>query len=272
MTPAQNQHPSPAIVVEQLTKTFGNVHAVDHISFIVHSGEILAFLGPNGAGKTTTIKMITTLLQPSSGNIIVEGFEVAKEQDKVRSCFGIVFQDQSLDEELTAYENMELHGILYALPATVRKERIASLLAFVELWERKDEFVKNFSGGMRRRLEIARSLLHHPRILFLDEPTLGLDPQTRSKFWEYVRKINAEEKMTVFFTTHYLEEAEKIAQRIAIIDGGKIAALGTVEELKKKTKTKSLEGAFLHLTGHALRDENANAMDRLRQVRKMWKR
>jgi len=262
----------PAIKVENLWKKFGDFTAVQGISFSVKQGEIIAFLGPNGAGKTTTIKMLTTLLHPTSGTIQLNGFDPVTEQDKVRSSFGIVFQDPSLDDELTAYENLEFHAVFYHVPKTVRKERIAYLLKFVELWDRKDEPVKNFSGGMKRRLEIARGLIHHPKILFLDEPTLGLDPQTRNHLWEYIRKLNKEENMTVFFTTHYMEEAEKIADRIAIIDKGKIMIQGTSSELKKETGTKSLEEAFLKFTGHLIRDEGASAIDNMRKHRKMWGR
>ncbi len=261
-----------AIIVENLSKKFGDFTAVDEISFTVKQGEIIAFLGPNGAGKTTTIKMLTTLLQPTSGTILINGFDPVKEQHEVRRSFGIVFQDPSLDEELTAYENLEFHGVFYHVAKEKRKERIEYLLKFVELWDRKDEPVKNFSGGMKRRLEIARGLIHHPKILFLDEPTLGLDPQTRNHLWEYIRKLNTEEKMTVFFTTHYMEEAEKIADRIAIIDHGKIMTQGTTAVLKKETGTATLEEAFLKLTGHSVREESASAMDGLRMSRKMWRR
>src|SRR3989344_4669694 len=177
------------IIVENLVKKFKDLIAVDNISFEVKKGEIFAFLGPNGAGKTTTIKMLTTLIHQTSGNISVNGFNPLKEMDDVRKSFGIVFQDPSLDNELTAYENMEFHGVMYKVPKILRKERIEYLLKFVGLWERKDDYVKNFSGGMKRRLEIARGLIHHPKILFLDEPTLGLDPQTRNHQWNYVKKF-----------------------------------------------------------------------------------
>src|SRR5258708_1640425 len=232
------------IQVKNLTKKFKEFTAVDNISFDVKKGEIFAFLGPNGAGKSTTIKMLTTLLDPTSGELILNNLDVRKEKEEVRKSFGIVFQDPSLDDELTAYENMEFHAILYHVASSNLKKKIQELLEFVELWDRKDDLVKAFSGGMRRRLEIARGLLHHPKILFLDEPTLGLDPQTRNSMWEYVGKLNKSEGLTVFFTTHYMEEAEKNAQRIAIIDHGKIIATGSASELKKETHTKSLEEAF----------------------------
>ncbi len=260
------------IQVEKLVKKFKEITAVDTLSFQVEKGEIFVFLGPNGAGKTTTIKMLTTLLHPTSGKLLVNGFNPLEEQDQVRSSFGIVFQDPSLDEELTAYENMEFHGVLYKVPPELRKERIEYLMKFVGLWDRKESFVSTFSGGMKRRLEIARGLIHHPKILFLDEPTLGLDPQTRNHMWDYLKKLNKDEGMTVFFTTHYMEEAEKVADNVAIIDHGKIIKQGSPAMLKKATKTKSLEQAFLKLTGHSIREEKSSSMDSLRMGRKMWKR
>ncbi|HLC64630.1 MAG TPA: ATP-binding cassette domain-containing protein [Candidatus Nanoarchaeia archaeon] len=260
------------IKVEGLTKNFNSFTAVDGISFEVDEGEIFAFLGPNGAGKTTTIKMLTTLLNPTKGKMLLNGLDPALEKDRARKSFGIVFQDPSLDDELTAYENMEFHGAIYRVPKQVREERISYLLKLVGLIERKNDFVKTFSGGMKRRLEIARGLIHHPKILFLDEPTLGLDPQTRNSIWDYIRKLNKEEGMTVFFTTHYMEEAEKVADTVAIIDRGKILKSGTAGELKSLTKTASLEDAFLKLTGYSIREENSKAIDNLRMARRMWRR
>ncbi len=261
-----------AIAVENLSRKFGNFTAVDGISFEVMQGEIFAFLGPNGAGKTTTIRMLTTLLHPTGGKMRVNGFDPVKEKDAARHSFGIVFQDPSLDDELTAHENMEFHGVLYGIPKALRRERISYLLDLVELSERKNGLVRNFSGGMKRRLEIARGLLHHPKILFLDEPTLGLDPQTRNKIWEYVKGLNKKEGMTVFFTTHYMDEAEKIAEKIAIIDQGKIIMQGTANSLKKATKSESLESAFLALTGSNIRGEDSSPKDRMRLDRRMWRR
>lgn len=255
------------IEVKNLTKKYTNFTAVDNISFDVEKGEIFAFLGPNGAGKTTTIKILTTLLNPTEGKILVAGNSPVKERNKVRKSFGIVFQDPSLDDELTAKENMEFHAVLYGVDKKIAKERIETLLKVVELWDRKDEQVKRFSGGMKRRLEIARGLIHHPKILFLDEPTLGLDPQTRNFLWEYISRMNKQEKMTVFLTTHYMEEAEKMANRIAIIDRGKIIGIGTSDELKEKTKSKNLEETFLKLTGKTIREENAKAVDMMRARR-----
>ncbi len=244
------------ISAKDVVKRFdGDIVAVDGISFDVKKGEIFAFLGPNGAGKSTTIKMLTTMLRPTSGVLKLAGHDVTKEQDSARKAFGIVFQDPSLDEELSAYENMELHATLYGIPKTHQKTRIKELMELVELWGRKDSMIKTFSGGMRRRLEIARGLIHEPRILFLDEPTLGLDTQTRNLMWDYVRKLSREKGMTIFFTTHYLDEAEEVAERIAIIDHGHIEALGTTASLCKQTGTKSLEQAYLKLTGETLRDD-----------------
>jgi len=225
------------IRVQNLVKTFGDFTAVKDISFDVAQGEIFAFLGPNGAGKTTTIKMLTTLLRPTSGVIELDGLDPATNSKAARQSFGIVFQDPSLDGEQTAWENMELHGVLYHVPRKVRAERTEQLLKLFELWDRKDSYVKTFSGGMKRRLEIARGFLHTPRILFLDEPTLGLDPQSRNQLWTHVKHLNETEKTTVFLTTHYMDEADRVAHRIAIMDHGAIVAQGTSAELKQQTST-----------------------------------
>ncbi|MBN2111710.1 ATP-binding cassette domain-containing protein [Candidatus Woesearchaeota archaeon] len=267
-----NNKDEAVISVKGLTKKFGDFTAVNNISFDVEHGRIFAFLGPNGAGKTTTIKMLTTLLSPTKGRIRVNSYDPMHEKDEVRRSFGIVFQDPSLDDELTAYENMEFHAILYHVPKNIIKQRITHLLNFVGLWERRKDQVKTFSGGMKRRLEVARGLVHHPKILFLDEPTLGLDPQTRNSVWEYLKKLNKEEEMTIFFTTHYMEEAERVADMIVVIDHGKIIKTGTSKELKKETKTSSLEDAFLKLTGRKIRDENATSLDRMRLRSRVWRR
>lgn len=259
------------IEVKNLSKKFGNFTAVNDVSFEVKKGEMFAFLGPNGAGKTTTIKMLTTLLEPASGEIRINGFDPRREKDKVRKSFGIVFQDHSLDDDLTAMENMVFHAVFYGVDEKTRKERIEYLMKFVGLWDRRNDLVKNFSGGMKRRLEIARGLIHHPKILFLDEPTLGLDPQTRNHIWQYIKKLNKEEGMTVFLTTHYMDEADKVADTIAVIDMGKILKKGSAKELKKETGTKSLEDAFLKLTGHGIRDEDASAKDNFRNHARMWR-
>jgi ABC-2 type transport system ATP-binding protein len=260
------------ITVENLTKRFGDVVAVNDVSFYVAAGEIFAFLGPNGAGKTTTIRMLVTLLAPSSGRITIDGLDPARHQNQVRKRFGIVFQDPSLDQNLTAWENMDLHGALYGVPRRLRRERIKVLLETFGLWERREERVMQFSGGMRRRLEIARGLLHTPRILFLDEPTLGLDPQTRNQLWTQVKQLNQSEGVTVFLTTHYMDEADRVAQRIGVIDHGKIVAIGSSGDLKQRTGKETLEEAFLALTGTAIREEVVGASDRMRQAMRMWGR
>jgi ABC-2 type transport system ATP-binding protein len=260
------------IEVKNLSKKFDGFVAVDNINFSVKKGEIFAFLGPNGAGKSTTIKMLTTLLKPTGGEIKLNNYDPAKDPNEVRHSFGIVFQDPSLDDELTAFENMEFHGVLYGVPKKLRRERIEQLMNFVELWDRRKSLVKEFSGGMKRRLEIARGLLHHPKVIFLDEPTLGLDPQTRKHMWNYLKELNKTEGTTAFFTTHYMEEADKIAERIAIIDHGKIVASGTSEELRKETNTNSLEEAFLKLTGDTIREEEGSSLERMRMARRSWAR
>jgi ABC-2 type transport system ATP-binding protein len=258
--------------ISNLLKKFGDVTAVDGISIDVPAGEVFAFLGPNGAGKTTTIQMLTTLLAPTSGTISVDGIDPTQRPMEVRKRFGIVFQDPSLDQELTAYENLELHAVLYHVPRQVRTARIEMLLRLFELWERRDGRVKTFSGGMKRRLEIARGFLHTPKILFLDEPTLGLDPQSRNQLWTHVKNLNESEGVTVFLTTHYMDEAERVADRIAIIDHGRLVAQGSSQELKEQTGTDSLEAAFLALTGTSIRDEKAVSADQMRQFMKMWRR
>jgi ABC-2 type transport system ATP-binding protein len=260
------------IHVSNLSKTFGDLKAVDGVSFDVQAGEIFAFLGPNGAGKTTTIQMLTTLLRPTAGQIALDGLNPVTEPLEVRRRFGIVFQDPSLDQELTAWENLDLHGVLYHVPRRVRTERIKALLTLFELWDRRDAFVKTFSGGMKRRLEIARGFLHTPKILFLDEPTLGLDPQSRNQLWTHVKHLNETERVTVFLTTHYMDEADRVAHRVAVIDHGRIVAQGTSTELKAQTGTDSLEEAFLRLTGTTIRDESASSVDQMRQVARMWRR
>lgn len=260
-----------AIEAKNLVKKYGDFTAVDDITFAVKSGEIFAFLGPNGAGKTTTIKMLTTLLKPTAGALSVEGFDPVREQDKVRQSFGIVFQDPSLDDELTALENMVFHAVLYGVPKALRRERIGQLLKLVELDDRADDLVKKFSGGMKRRLEIARGLIHHPKVLFLDEPTLGLDPQTRNYIWNYIKNLNRDEGITVFFTTHYLEEAERVAGRVAIIDHGRVVAQGSPAELIASSQTATLEDAFLKLTGKTIREEEGTNLDSMRAHRRMWR-
>ena len=221
-----------ALHIQNLTRRFNDLVAVDDISFDINRGEIFGLLGPNGAGKTTTLSMLATMLTPTSGSATVNGIDIGQDPDGVRKAIGIVFQDQSLDEELTAWENMDFHGRLYRIPAETRKERITEFLLLVELNDRRDDIVKTFSGGMRRRLEIARGLLHHPSVLFLDEPTLGLDPQTRNHLWNYIDALAREKGITIILTTHYMEEADRLCNRVAIIDHGRIIAIDTPENLK----------------------------------------
>jgi ABC-2 type transport system ATP-binding protein len=220
------------IKVENLVKKFGDLVAVDDISFSVAPGEIFGFLGPNGAGKTTTINILCTLSKPTSGRATINGFDVVRQQSQVRQSIGLVFQDPSLDERLSGLQNLRFHALVYSVPASVREERIEQVLRMMELWDRRNKQVRTYSGGMKRRLELARGLLHYPKVLFLDEPTLGLDPQTRSRIWEYILKLRQREGTTIFLTTHYMDEAEN-ADRIAIMDYGKIVAVDTPEELKK---------------------------------------
>jgi ABC-2 type transport system ATP-binding protein len=221
-----------AIKVEALTKQFDGFTAVDHISFRVNQGELFGLLGPNGAGKTTTINMLSTLLKPSSGYAEVAGFDVSVKRYEVRNSIGIVFQEPALDDRLTGRENLEFHALLYGIAKEERKRRIREVFELVELTDRANVLVQKYSGGMRRRLEIARGLIHQPKVLFLDEPTLGLDVQTRRNIWEYVRKLNEQSKVTIILTTHYMEEADYLCRRVAIIDFGKIVALDTPENLK----------------------------------------
>jgi ABC-2 type transport system ATP-binding protein len=263
---------APILEAHELTKTFGELKAVDRLSFQVKRGEVFAFLGPNGAGKTTTIRMLTTLLRPTSGEVRVGGHDPTRNADAVRRTIGIVFQDPSIDDELTAWENLEFHGVLYHVPRALREERMQRLLELVGLWDRRDDLLRTYSGGMRRRLEIARGLLHHPSVLFLDEPTLGLDPQTRHQMWEQIRALNESEAVTVFFSTHYMEEAERAATRVAIIDHGRIVAEGTPQELKASQGASTLEEAFLALTGHGIREEEMGSVDRLRMHGRVWRR
>lgn len=220
-----------AIEVQGLVRKFGDLAAVGGVNFNVETNEIFGFLGPNGAGKTTTINMLCTLLRPTEGSALVNGYDVATQQAQVRRSIGLIFQDPSLDEQLTGLENLRFHALLYDMDRADFQDRAQEILAMVELADRKDDLVRTYSGGMKRRLEIARGLLHHPTVLFLDEPTLGLDPQTRRHIWDYLLMLRDQEGVTMFMTTHYMEEAEQ-CDRIAIIDEGKIVALDTPENLK----------------------------------------
>ena len=319
-----------AIATEQLVKRYGEIEAVRGIDLSVMPGEIFGFLGPNGAGKSTTISMLCTLLRPTSGRATVAGFEVVRDPGAVRARIGLVFQDPSLDEQLTARENLDFHAFLYDVPRAIRAQRINEVLEMVELADRAASKVQTFSGGMKRRLEIARGILHSPEVLFLDEPTRGLDPQTRSHIWDYLRALRRREGITIFMTTHYMDEAE-FCDRIAIIDMGRIVALGTPDELKARVggdvitiattdnaasaaelgskfgltptaddgtlrievsdgaafiprlvrelsaqvtavtvRRPSLDDVFLKLTGRAIREEQAGALDRMRMMGARW--
>jgi ABC-2 type transport system ATP-binding protein len=218
--------------VQGLSHSYGKLLAVDNISFDIKQGQIFSFLGPNGAGKTTTINLLITLLPIQTGKVTISGFDVATQKDSVRKSIGVVFQDQRLDRDLTVWETLDFHGRLYCIPKEVRRPRIDELLQLVELNGKRNEFTKNLSGGMKRRLEIARGLLVKPNVLFLDEPTIGLDTQTRKRIWSYIKKVN-KEGVTVFLTTHYMDEADQNSDIICIIDKGKIIANGTPEQLKK---------------------------------------
>ena len=224
-----------AIEVSGLTKDFKGFVAVDHASFSVNTGEVFGFLGPNGAGKTTTVRMLCTLTRPSSGMARVGGHDIVREHDAVRKSIGIIFQDPSLDDRLTASENLRFHGMIYKVPRKELPGRIRQALSWMELEERQNDLVRNFSGGMKRRLEIGRGLLHSPRVLFLDEPTLGLDPQTRNRIWERLLQLRRDQQVTLFLTTHYMDEAEN-CDRIAIIDHGRIIALDTPQALKEQVQ------------------------------------
>ncbi|HXM52349.1 MAG TPA: ATP-binding cassette domain-containing protein [Candidatus Binatus sp.] len=319
-----------AIATEQLVKRYGEIEAVRGIDLSIMPGEIFGFLGPNGAGKSTTISMLCTLLRPTSGRAAVAGFDVARDPGAVRARIGLVFQDPSLDEQLTARENLDFHAFLYDVPRASRAQRINEVLEMVELADRARSKVLTFSGGMKRRLEIARGILHSPEVLFLDEPTRGLDPQTRSHIWDYLRALRRSEGITIFMTTHYMDEAE-FCDRIAIIDMGRIVALGTPDELKARVggdvitivtadnatsaaelgskfgltptvddgtlrievsdgaafiprlvrdlsaqvtavtlRRPSLDDVFLKLTGRAIREEQAGALDRMRIMAGRW--
>ncbi len=241
--------------MENLSKRFGQLTAVDRVSFRVTSGEIFGFLGPNGAGKTTTINMLCTLLSPTSGRATVNGYDIVKQQSEVRRSIGLVFQEPTLDEYLTAEQNLRFHAYAYKVPREVREKRISELLELVELSDRRRSQVRTFSGGMKRRLEISRGLLHHPRVLFLDEPTLGLDPQTRRNIWDHIRTLRQQNNLTIFLTTHYMDEAEN-CDRITIIDHGHIIALDTPDKLKD-----ALGGDVVTLKA----EDNATAMAELKE-------
>jgi ABC-2 type transport system ATP-binding protein len=235
------------IETNKLTRSFNSLTAVDKLNITVESGEIFGLLGPNGAGKTTTISMLCTILKPTSGTAKVNGFDIVKEAMQVRRSIGIVFQDPSIDDRLTGRENLFMHANLYGVPASEQKNRIDSILKLVELEDRADDLMRTYSGGMRRRLELARGLIHYPKVLFLDEPTLGLDPQTRDHVWKYIRELKETHDITVVLTTHYMDEADRLSDRIAIMDYGKIIALDTPAQLKE-----TLEGDVITIKANNL--------------------
>jgi ABC-2 type transport system ATP-binding protein len=222
-----------AIETLQLTKAYGSFKAVDQLSITVENGEIFGLLGPNGAGKTTVISMLSTILRPTSGTAIVNGFDIVKEANKVRKSIGIVFQEPSIDDRLTGRENLYMHANLYGVPASEQRERINRILKLIELEDRADDLLRTYSGGMRRRLELGRGLIHYPKVLFLDEPTLGLDPQTRDHIWKYIKDLKEAHDITVVLTTHYMDEADRLSDRIAIMDHGKIVILDSPQKLKE---------------------------------------
>ena len=222
------------IKIINLLKKYKNLTAVDNINIEINDNEIFGLLGPNGAGKTTLIHILATLIKPSSGTAIINGYDITKESSKVRSSIGIVFQAPSSDDILTGYENLKIHSILYKVPSNIRRQRIDDVLELVGLTDRKNDQVKKYSGGMRRRLEIARGLLHKPKVIFLDEPTLGLDPNSREIMWKYIKRLVNEEKITIILTTHYMEEADLLCNRIGFIDKGKIIALDSPSKLKEE--------------------------------------
>ncbi len=249
------------IEADGLTKDYGEFRALDNLDLRVGEGEIFGLLGPNGAGKTTTMMMLTTLRRPTSGSARVGGFDVVKESAKVRKSIGIVFQEPSSDDILTGYENLKLHGLLYDMPHGLREERISEVLELVELTDRKDVRVKKYSGGMRRRLELARGLMHRPKVLFLDEPTIGLDPQSRERIWDYIKRMAKEEGVTMVVTTHYMDEADRLCDRLGIIDKGRLVVLGTPKRLKK-----DLGGDIVRLKVNGF---NAKSLEGLHYVKKV---
>jgi len=246
----------------KLTKKFNGLVAVNNVSLKIKEGEIFGLLGPNGAGKTTLISMLCTLLRPTSGTAKVNGFDIVKQQNEVRKSIGIVFQESSLDNRLTGRENLKMHAGLYGVPKNERKRRIDEVLKLVGLYERANELVKNYSGGMKRRLEIARGLIHYPKVLFLDEPTLGLDPQTREHIWEYIKKLAERERITILLTTHYMEEADALCDRVAIMDHGEIKVVDTPENLKN-----SLEGDAITLEVN----NSKKFLERMRKIKSIKK-
>ena len=249
------------IEIKDLTKKFNKLTAVDALNLQIKEGEIFGLLGPNGAGKTTTLLMLTTLIQATSGTATINNYDIHTQSHNVRKSIGIVFQDPSSDEILTGYENLKLHGWLYDMPDSLREKRIKEVIELVDLTNRQNDRVKKYSGGMRRRLELARGLMHHPKVLFLDEPTLGLDPQTRGTIWEYIQKLAREKNITIVITTHYMDEADKLCDRLAIIDQGKIVILGSPKELKK-----NLGGDIVRLKSINLNISNLKKLSYVKKI------
>lgn len=247
----------PAIEVRHLVRKFNGLTAVNDLSFDVRPGELFGFLGPNGAGKTTTINILCTLLAPTLGGASVAGFDCVAQPREVRQAIGIIFQDPSLDERLTAWENLEFHGMIYHMPKKDRRQRMEEVLQWVDLWPRRHSIVRVFSRGMKRRLEVARGLMHQPQVLFLDEPTIGLDPQTRHRIWTSLEKLKKEAGVTLFLTTHSMEEAAS-CDRVAILDEGRLLALDSPSALMAQRGAKNLEEVFITLTGHDMRDVDAS--------------
>jgi ABC-2 type transport system ATP-binding protein len=249
------------IKTEALTMKYGKITAVDSLDLEVQEGEIFGLLGPNGAGKTTLISMLCTILKPTSGRAWVNGFDIMKESGKVRKSIGIVFQAPSVDDLLTGRENLKMHNLLFGVPREIRKQRIDEVLSIVNLEKRADDLVNTYSGGMRRRLELARGIMHHPKVLFLDEPTLGLDPQTREHIWKYIIDLAEKECMTVMLTTHYMEEAEQLCDRVAIIDYGKIVVLDSPAELRNR-----IVGDVVKFKPHVMDIEKLRRLEYVRKI------
>jgi ABC-2 type transport system ATP-binding protein len=260
------------IHVDNLTKKFGGFTAVDHLSFEVEKGEVFGFLGPNGAGKSTTIKMLITLISPTSGTAMVDGHDIVHQASEVRNTIGYVPQMISVDGTLTAYENLMLMARLYDIPRAEQKERVREMLAFLNLEEHTGALVRTFSGGMIRKMEVGQAMLHRPKVLLLDEPTTGLDPVARQNVWEHLFELRERFGTTVFFSTHNMEEADGVSDRVAVMNRGKIAALGTGEELKAKTgkQDATLEDAFVFITGNKLQE--AGNFREIRQARRTEQR
>ena len=253
------------IETKDLIKNYNSIKAVDSVSLKIKKGELFGLLGPNGAGKTTFISILATIKKPTSGTAMLCSHDVVTQQDYVRSCIGIVFQDPSLDDELYGRENLDIHARLYHTEN--REQRISEVLRLVGLTSRADQQVKTYSGGMKRRLEIARGLMHKPKVLFLDEPTLGLDTQTRRNIWDFIKKLK-KEGVTIILTTHYMDEADYLCDRVAIIDHGRVIAMDTPKRLKKRKKARTLEDVFLKYTGRHIRDEEASVTDKNRRTYK----